>query len=73
MSSGGGHGHEEATMTLKDAAILLTIATIFVSWMAEIMVHSCGEAAGETIGLPAVFIGVILLLYSVMPLNISRL
>ena len=60
MSSGGGHGHEEATMTLKDAAILLTIATIFVSWMAEIMVHSV-EAAGETIGLPAVFIGVILL------------
>ena len=47
-------------MTLKDAAILLTIATIFVSWMAEIMVHSV-EAAGETIGLPAVFIGVILL------------
>ena len=60
MSSEGGHGHEEATMTLKDAAILLTVATIFVSWMAEIMVHSV-ESAGETIGLPAVFIGVILL------------
>ena len=60
MGGGSSHGHEEATMTLKDAAILLTIATIFVSWMAEIMVHSV-EAAGETIGLPAIFIGVILL------------
>ena len=60
MMSGSSHGHEEPTMDLKDAGILLLIATIFVSLMAEIMVHSV-EAAGEAIGLSAVFIGVILL------------
>ena len=60
MMSGSSHGHEEPTMELRDAGILLLIATIFVSLMAEIMVHSV-EAAGEAIGLSAVFIGVILL------------
>jgi|TARA_B100001996_G_scaffold62290_1_gene44569 Ca2+:H+ antiporter len=60
MMEASSHGHEEATMNLRDAALLLIISTIFVSWMAEIMVHSV-EAAGESLGLPAVFIGVILL------------
>ena len=60
LMSGSSHGHEEPTMELRDAGILLLIATLFVSLMAEIMVHSV-EAAGEAIGLSAVFIGVILL------------
>lgn len=60
MMSGSSHGHEEPTMELRDAGILLLLATVFVSLMAEIMVHSV-EAAGEEIGLSAVFIGVILL------------
>ena len=60
MMSGSSHGHEEPTMELRDAGILLLLATVFVSLMAEIMVHSV-EAAGEAIGLSAVFIGVILL------------
>jgi len=54
------HGHEEPSMELRDAGILLILSTVFVSLMAEIMVHSV-EAAGEAIGLSAVFIGVILL------------
>tara|TARA_B100001996_G_scaffold133572_1_gene101647 strand:- start:978 stop:2171 length:1194 start_codon:yes stop_codon:yes gene_type:complete len=60
LMSGSSHGHEEPTMELRDAGILLLVATLFVSLMAEIMVHSV-EAAGEAIGLSAVFIGVILL------------
>ena len=60
LMSGSSHGHEEPTMELRDAGILLLLATLFVSLMAEIMVHSV-EAAGEAIGLSAVFIGVILL------------
>ncbi len=60
LMSGSSHGHDEPTMDLRDAGILLLIATIFVSLMAEIIVHSV-EAAGEAIGLSAVFIGVILL------------
>jgi len=60
MMSGSSHDHEEPTMELRDAGLLLLIATVFVSLMAEIMVHSV-EAAGEAIGLSAVFIGVILL------------
>jgi len=60
MMAASNHEHEDATMNLRDAALLLIISTIFVSWMAEIMVHSV-EAAGDTLGLPAVFIGVILL------------
>ncbi|MBI31138.1 MAG: calcium/proton exchanger [Euryarchaeota archaeon] len=60
LMSGSSHGHEEPTMDLRDAGILLLVATLFVSLMAEIMVHSV-EAAGEAIGLSAVFIGVILL------------
>jgi Ca2+:H+ antiporter len=47
-------------MTKKDAIRLLVVATIFVSWMAEILVHSV-ESAADDVGLPHLFIGVILL------------
>ena len=47
-------------MTKKDAIILLVVATILVSWMAEILVHSV-EYAADDLGLPHLFIGVILL------------
>ena len=47
-------------MSMRDAAILLVIATVLVSWMAEILVHSL-ETAAEDVGLPYLFIGIILL------------
>ena len=47
-------------MDQKDAIILLIIATVMVSWMAEILVHSV-ESAAEEYHLPYLFIGVILL------------
>ena len=52
--------HEEPQMDQKDAIILLIVATILVSWMAEILVHSV-ESAAEEYHLPYLFIGVILL------------
>ncbi len=54
------HHHEAPEMTKKDATILLVVATILVSWMAEILVHSV-EYAADDMGLPHLFIGVILL------------
>ena len=54
------HHHEAPQMTKKDAIILLVVATILVSWMAEILVHSV-EYAADDMGLPHLFIGVILL------------
>jgi len=54
------HHHEAPEMTKKDAIILLVVATILVSWMAEVLVHSV-EAAADDMGLPHLFIGVILL------------
>ena len=55
-----GTHQEEPEMTQRDAVILLVMATVLVSWMAEILVHSVEEAADE-MGLPHLFIGVILL------------
>ena len=56
------HHHEAPEMTKRDAIILLVVATILVSWMAEILVHSVEYAASdEGLGLPHLFIGVILL------------
>ncbi len=54
------HHHEAPEMTKKDAIILLVVATILVSWMAEVLVHSV-EYAADDMGLPHLFIGVILL------------
>ncbi len=54
------HEHEESSMTMKEAIILLVISTILVSWMAEILVHSLEEAA-EEVNMSHLFIGVILL------------
>ncbi len=59
FATDGSH-HEEPEMTQRDAAILLVVATIMVSWMAEILVHSV-ESAAEDFGLPHLFIGVILI------------
>ncbi|MBK70784.1 MAG: calcium/proton exchanger [Euryarchaeota archaeon] len=56
------HQHESPEMSKRDATILLVVATILVSWMAEILVHSVEYAASdEGLGLPHLFIGVILL------------
>lgn len=51
---------EEPEMTQRNAILLLVGATIMVSWMAEILVHSVEFAAAD-VGLPHLFIGVILL------------
>ena len=47
-------------MSQRDAIILLIAATVLVSWMAEILVHSV-EYAADDMGLPHLFIGIILL------------
>ena len=52
--------HEEPEIDQKDAIFLLILATILVSWMAEVLVHSV-ESAAEQYHLPYIFIGVILL------------
>jgi len=52
--------HEEPEMDQKDAIFLLILATVLVSWMAEVLVHSV-ESAAEQYHLPYIFIGVILL------------
>ena len=54
------HDHENPEMSQRDAIILLVVATVLVSWMAEVLVHSV-EAAADEMGLPHLFIGVILL------------
>tara|TARA_B100001113_G_scaffold317612_1_gene285149 strand:+ start:590 stop:1696 length:1107 start_codon:yes stop_codon:yes gene_type:complete len=59
FATDGSH-HEEPEMTYRDAIILLVVATIMVSWMAEVLVHSVEDAATD-VGLPHLFIGVILI------------
>ena len=59
FATDGSH-HEEPEMTQRDSIILLVVATVLVSWMAEILVHSVEDAAKD-FGLPHLFIGVILL------------
>jgi len=54
------HNHEEPEMSQRDAVTLLVVATVLVSWMAEVLVHSV-EFAADDMGLPHLFIGVILL------------
>ena len=56
-----GHGtHEHPTMSIKDAWILLILSTAFVGWMAHILVHNL-EGAVHDLGVPELFVGVILL------------
>ena len=60
VSEGPSDGDHEPNMNTKDAWMLLIVATFFVAWMAEILVHSVDEAATKW-NMPALFIGVILL------------
>ncbi len=53
------HHDEIIEMSYRNAVILLVTSTIFVSWMAEILVGSISYAA-EEYHLPTLFIGVIL-------------
>jgi Ca2+:H+ antiporter len=55
-----GQHSEEPEMTQRNAILLLVLATIMVSWMAEILLRSV-EFAADDVGLPHLFIGVILL------------
>ena len=59
-TEGPSDGHDEPSMTNKDAWTLLIVATILVAWMAEVLVHSIDEAA-NSLNMPTLFIGVILL------------
>jgi Ca2+:H+ antiporter len=57
----GGHGHhEDPQLSVKDAWSLLILATVFVGWMAHVLVHSL-ETTVEAWHLPELFIGVVLL------------
>lgn len=56
----GGHGHhEDPELSVKDAWVLLLLATALVGWMAHVLVHSL-ETTVEQWHLPELFIGVIL-------------
>ena len=59
-TEGPSDGHDDPSMTNKDAWTLLIVATILVAWMAEVLVHSIDEAA-NSLNMPTLFIGVILL------------
>ena len=60
FATDGTHEHEESSMSMREAIILLVVSTILVSWMAEILVHSLEEAADD-VNMSHLFIGVILL------------
>jgi len=55
-----GQHEDEPSMGVKASIALLLVSTIGVIWMAEILVHSI-EVAADSIGLPHLFIGIILL------------
>jgi Ca2+:H+ antiporter len=56
---GTSEAHEESSpMSLKRAVIVLVIATAFIAWMSELLVHAV-EPASKTVGLTEVFVGVI--------------
>ncbi len=56
-----GHGtHENPSMSIKDAWTLLILSTALVGWMAHILVHNLEDAVHE-LGIPELFVGVILL------------
>jgi Ca2+:H+ antiporter len=59
-TEGPSDGHDDPSMTNKDAWTLLIVATILVAWMAEVLVHSIDDAA-SSLNMPTLFIGVILL------------
>ena len=60
FATDGTHEHEEPSMSMNEAIILLVGSTILVSWMAEILVHSL-EVAADEVNMSHLFIGVILL------------
>jgi Ca2+:H+ antiporter len=54
------HEDEIAALGMKQAVILLIISTIFIAFMAELLVGSI-EHSAEALGWPEIFIGVILI------------
>ena len=51
--------HKESTpMSIKTAVVVLIVATSFVAWMSELLVHAV-EPASKSMGLTNVFVGVI--------------
>lgn len=51
--------HKESTpMSIKVAVVVLIVATSFVAWMSELLVHAV-EPASKSMGLTEVFVGVI--------------
>ncbi|MDX2038042.1 MAG: calcium/proton exchanger [Isosphaeraceae bacterium] len=55
----GEHHHAgEPSWTIRQASIVLLVATIFVAWMSEILVGAV-ESTAETLGMNSVFMGVV--------------
>ncbi|MCI0489188.1 MAG: cation transporter, partial [Blastocatellia bacterium] len=56
---GDGHAHEEgAAMAWKTSIIVLVVATGFIAWMSELLVHAV-EPASKSLGMTEIFVGVI--------------
>lgn len=56
---GTSHEHQEsASMSMKTGVIILVVATGFIAWMSELLVHAV-EPASKAVGLTEIFVGVI--------------
>ncbi len=56
---GTSHEHQEASpMSMKTGVLILVVATGFIAWMSELLVHAV-EPASQAVGLTEIFVGVI--------------
>lgn len=56
---GTSHEHQEsARMSMKTGVVILVVATAFIAWMSELLVHAV-EPASKAVGLTEIFVGVI--------------
>ena len=56
---GTSHEHQEASpMSMKTGVLILVVATGFIAWMSELLVHAV-EPASKAVGLTEIFVGVI--------------
>ena len=56
---GTSHEHQESSsMSMKTGVIILVVATGFIAWMSELLVHAV-EPASQAVGLTEIFVGVI--------------
>ncbi len=56
---GTSHEHQESSsMSMKTGVLILVVATGFIAWMSELLVHAV-EPASKAVGLTEIFVGVI--------------